>query len=199
MPTGVALSDARARLFAAAERVVTRDGAGGLTSRAVTEEAGVAKGVLHRHFADFDDFLAELVRDRIGRLQAEVGELTAAAGSTTLVSQVAEALTRTFTPVNLGLVSAAMARDGLRARLRPTTPHGIPILTEAATALSAYLDTERRLGRLTPRTDTGTLALTLIGTGHLLFAGELGGLPDASAVREVVEAITVGAEPGARP
>ncbi|WP_156325229.1 hypothetical protein [Nonomuraea sp. SBT364] len=41
--------------------------------------------------------------------------------------------------------------------------------------------------------------LTLIGTGHLLFAGELGALPDASAVREIVEAITVGAEPGIRP
>ncbi|MFB4304705.1 hypothetical protein [Actinomadura sp. GTD37] len=66
-------------------------------------------------------------------------------------------------------------------------------------ALSAYLNAERRLGQIRQDADVDTLALTLIGTGHLLFAGELGGLPDVSAVREVVEAITVGAEPGMRP
>ncbi|MER7370837.1 TetR family transcriptional regulator, partial [Nonomuraea wenchangensis] len=51
MPTGVALRDVRQQLFDAAERVLLRAGATGLTSRAVTDEAGVAKGVLHRHFA----------------------------------------------------------------------------------------------------------------------------------------------------
>ncbi len=60
MPTGVALRDAREQMFAAAERILLRDGPQALTSRAVTAEAGVAKGVLHRHFADFDAFLAEL-------------------------------------------------------------------------------------------------------------------------------------------
>nr|MDQ6938034.1 TetR family transcriptional regulator [Actinomycetota bacterium] len=54
MPTGVALRDAREQLFHAAERVLLRAGPNALTSRAVTTEAGVAKGVLHRHFADFD-------------------------------------------------------------------------------------------------------------------------------------------------
>jgi len=56
MPTGVAIRDVRAQLFDAAERVLRRDGPSGLTSRAVTAEAGVAKGVLHRHFDDFDAF-----------------------------------------------------------------------------------------------------------------------------------------------
>ena len=65
MPTGVAIRDARAQLFDAAERIMLRGGPNALTSRAVTTEAGVAKGVLHRHFADFDTFLAELVEDRI--------------------------------------------------------------------------------------------------------------------------------------
>ncbi|MCD0447035.1 TetR/AcrR family transcriptional regulator [Glycomyces sp. A-F 0318] len=199
MPTGVALHDARARLLAAAERVLERDGASALTSRAVTEEAGVAKGVLHRHFADFDDFLAELVRDRIARVEAAIGALTASAGSATLAANLTEALTRVFTPVNLGLASAVISRDGLRSRLRETTPRGIPILTEAGARLAAYLDAERRLGRIDPRTDPRTLAMTLIGTGHLLFAGELGATPDVSAVREVVESLIVGAEPGRRP
>jgi AcrR family transcriptional regulator len=67
VPTGVALRDVREQLFDAAERVLLRDGPRALTSRAVTTEAGVAKGVLHRHFADFDAFLAALVEDRIAR------------------------------------------------------------------------------------------------------------------------------------
>ena len=51
MPTGTAIRDAREQLFAAAERILLRDGPNALTSRAVTTEAGFAKGVLHRHFA----------------------------------------------------------------------------------------------------------------------------------------------------
>jgi AcrR family transcriptional regulator len=48
VPTGVAIRDVREQLFDAAERVLLRDGPAALTSRAVTDEAGVAKGVLHR-------------------------------------------------------------------------------------------------------------------------------------------------------
>ena len=199
MPTGFALQDARAQLFAAAERVLIRDGAGRPTSRSVTEEAGVAKGVLHRHFAAFDDFLAELVRDRVGQVAAQSGKLREVAGSGTLASNLTEALIGIFDPVNLGLAGAVIARDGLRSRLRVTTPRGLAILTEAAAGLAGYLEAEQELGRIRTDADGRTLALTLIGTGHLLFAGELGGLPDASAVQEIVESIIVGAEPGIRP
>jgi AcrR family transcriptional regulator len=47
MPTGVALRDPRQQLFDAALRVLIRGGVAALTSRAITDEAGVAKGVLH--------------------------------------------------------------------------------------------------------------------------------------------------------
>jgi hypothetical protein len=53
VPTGVALPDPREQLFAAAERILRRAGPQALTSRALTTEAGCAKGVLHRHFAGF--------------------------------------------------------------------------------------------------------------------------------------------------
>jgi AcrR family transcriptional regulator len=199
MPTGVALHDARAQLFAAAERVIARDGVNGLTSRAVTDEAGVAKGVLHRHFADFDDFLAELVRDRIGLLGQEASRLDEVVGKGRLVSNLADALTRIFTPTALGLIALISSRHRLRTRLREITHRGVPILSEACTILSSYLRAERQVGRVLPHADTDALAFTLIGTGHLLFAGELGGLPDADAVEEVTESIVVGAEAGTRP
>ena len=98
MPTGVALRDVRRQLFDAAERVLLRDGPSGLTSRAVTDEAQVAKGVLHRHFADFDAFLAEFVLDRVNRLDA--GALRDAAGTGTVVDNVADAL-RTLSLIHI--------------------------------------------------------------------------------------------------
>src|ERR1700741_5358144 len=79
MPTGVAIRDPRRQLLDAAERVLLRDGPAALTSRAVTDEAGVAKGVLHRHFTDFEAFLAELVLDGIAQVNAQAAALRATA------------------------------------------------------------------------------------------------------------------------
>ena len=163
MPTGVALADPREQLFTAAERILLRDGPQALTSRAVTTEAGCAKGVLHRHFADFDDFLAELVRDRITRLEAQRRTLLDAAGAGTVLGNLTAALTDLFGSVAVAIVALITFRDDLRARLRSTTPTGIPLLTEAAAMLAAYLAAERDLGRLAWDADVGTLAPTLLG------------------------------------
>src|SRR5581483_6413983 len=131
MPTGVALRDVREQLFDAAERVLLRDGAGALTSRAITTEAGVAKGVLHRHFADFDAFLAELVLDRAGRVGGEAAALRDRAGTGSVTGHVAAALTALFSSVALEIVALLTFRDGLRARLRAAGAAGSPELTEA--------------------------------------------------------------------
>ncbi|WP_197359337.1 TetR family transcriptional regulator, partial [Streptomyces clavuligerus] len=80
-PRGVAIPDLRARLFDAAERVLARDGAAALTSRAITEEAGCAKGVLHHRFAGLDAFVAELVLDRYARIAALAEGLPGRAGT----------------------------------------------------------------------------------------------------------------------
>jgi AcrR family transcriptional regulator len=196
MPTGVALHDARSQLLAAGERVLLRHGPAGLTSRTVTDEAGVAKGVLHRHFADFDDFLAVLVQERIAAVDAMSVELSDRAGSGTVIGNLSTALTQLFDPLGLALVRLVLSRDELRARLQLKTPRGIPTLAEAINGLAVYLATEQRVGRILPDAAPASLAQAVIGTGHLLFAGELGGLPNESAVHEVVEAIIVGAEPG---
>jgi AcrR family transcriptional regulator len=169
MPTGTALHDARTQLFGAAERVLARDGADALTSRAVTAEAGVAKGVLHRHFSDFDGFLAELVRDRIAAIEA-LG-LRDRAGAGTVAGNLADALATLFDTVGRAIVALVISRAALLARLRETTPTGIPLLTEATAATIAYLAAEQELGRVAADADVDLLALTLIGTAHMLLAG----------------------------
>ncbi len=186
MPTGVALRDPREQLFAAAERVLLRSGPNALTSRAVTDEAGVAKGVLHRHFPDFDAFLAELVVDRIGRLDGLA--LRVAPGTGSVIDNLATALTEVFGPVAVAMVGLLTFRDGLRARLHQAGLTGVPLLTQAAAMIAAYLGAERDLGRIPADADTDTLALTLIGSVHLLFAAS-DDRPPADEVRRIVAAV----------
>ncbi|WP_433365566.1 TetR family transcriptional regulator [Actinoplanes sp. CA-142083] len=188
MPTGVAYRDVREQLFAAAERVLLRDGPHALTSRAVTTEAGFAKGVLHRHFADFDEFLTELVFDRIGRLKLETEQLLSIAGTGTVAENLREALRELFGSVAVAIVSLITFRDDLRARLRAvrSTP-GVPVLAEAAVMITSYLAAEQKLRRVKPDADLQMVAGMLIGTGHLMFADRDGTPPSD---REVERAIT---------
>ncbi len=193
VPTGVAIRDVRRQLFGAAERVLLRDGPSGLTSRAVTTEAGCAKGVLHRHFADFDAFLAELVRDRVAGLDAQGAALRAAAGTGTVAGNLTAALTELFGTVAVAIVGLVTSRDELRARLRRDRPAGVPLLTEAAAMVASYLAAERDRGRVAADADLDALAPALIGAGHLLFADRTAAPPDADAVRAVVTTVIAGA------
>jgi AcrR family transcriptional regulator len=197
MPTGIALRDARAQLLSAGERVLLREGPAGLTSRAVTDEAEVAKGVLHRHFVTFDGFLAALVQEQINTVNATAFDLLGRAGSGTVVGNLTSALTELFQPLGLAVVRLVLSRSNLAIGIRADAQRGIPVLSEAIHGFSVYLAAEQRTGRIVVSAAPDSLAHTLIGTGHLLFAGELGGLPDESAVLEIVEAIVVGSEPGA--
>ena len=192
MPTGVAIRDPRGQLFDAAERVLLRDGPASLTSRAVTAEAGVAKGVLHRHFADFDAFLAELTLDRTARIASQAADLRAAAGTGRVEGNLAAALPGLFDPPALALIRLVIARDELRARLRAATGSRIPLVSESTALVAGYLTAERDLGRIAASADIGTLAPTLIGAAHLLYADADNPLPDAAAVARVVATVLAG-------
>lgn len=194
MPTGVHLRDARQQLFDAAERVLLRDGPNGLTSRAVTDEAGCAKGVLHRHFSDFDGFLAELVLDRAAQLEAQASVLSEAVGTGTVADNLTDALTTLFGPVPVAIIPLITFRDELRARLREARPGGgIAILAQAATAVSAYLAAEREIGRIAAGADIDSLTLSLVGGGHLLYADRDPGPPATAVVRTFVTAVVADA------
>ncbi|MFC7304385.1 TetR/AcrR family transcriptional regulator [Streptomyces monticola] len=193
MPTGVAIRDVREQLFDAAERVLLRDGPSALTSRAVTVEAGCAKGVLHRHFADFDAFLAELVLDRVARVEHRGAVLRDRAGEGTVADNLTGTLIDLFGSVAVAIVGLVTSRDELRARLRESRPTGVPVLTEAAVVIASYLVAERDLGRIAADAEVDTLAPTLIGAVHMLFADRKGAPPQEAAVRKVVTAVVADA------
>jgi AcrR family transcriptional regulator len=161
-----------------------------LTSRAVTDEAGCAKGVLHRHFADFDTFLVDLVLDRAAALQMQTAVLRESAGTGTVADNLSTALTNLFGPVPAAIIPLIISRDELRARLRLATPGGgIAILAQASSAIAAYLAAERDLGRIADDADIDSVTLSLVGGGHLLFADLDNGPPTTAAVEKFVTAV----------
>lgn len=163
-----------------------------LTSRAVTTEAGVAKGLLHRYFADFDTLLAELVSDRIARIDIQAAALRNSAGTGTVADSLTDALIALFESVAVAIVALIISRDALLARLRQNMPAGIPLLTEATAMIAFYLTTERELGRIASDADIDTLAPTLTGTGHLLFADRKSAPPEAGVVHTAVTSVIAG-------
>jgi AcrR family transcriptional regulator len=176
-------------LFDAAERVLARDGVSGLTSRGVTEEAGVAKGVMHRHFDDFDAFLAELIVDRAARLDNAANALLGAAGTRTVVDNLADALSLVFSPLAVSMVALIITRDGVRDRLRDAGAARFPLIAEGAAMITAYLAEEQALGRVAATADSSTLSHMLIGSVHLLFTDRESGSPEAETLRRVVATV----------
>ncbi|MET9460238.1 TetR family transcriptional regulator [Streptomyces canus] len=189
MPTGIAIRDVRQQLFDAAERILLRAGANALTSRAVTTEAGVAKGVLHRHFEDFDAFLAELVLDRIGRIEDRSRALRESAGTGAVVDNLTAVLTELFGTIALRIVGLVIARDALRARLREARGGGVPVLREATAMVAGYLAAERDLGRVPADAEVDLIAPALIGAAHLLFADTDEATPGDGEIRRVVATV----------
>ncbi len=206
MPTGTAIAEPRESLFRAAETVLAREGPGALTTRTVTAEAGVAKGVLHRHFADFDAFLAELALDRAARIEGRAPTLARRAGTGDVVDHVTDALAAALGPLAVSIVGLVVCRDGLRRRLRAAGAARLPLVTEAAAMVSAYLHAEQDRGRIARGADVDALGTAVVGAAHLLLA-ERGGIPsedsapaarsDASEARLALRAVVASALEGA--
>ena len=107
-------------------------------------------------------------------MDSQAAALREAAGTGTVTGNLADALTALFGSVAVAMVALITFRDELRARLRQTWPAGVPLLTEAVVMIADYLTAERDLGRIAADADVATLAPTLIGAAHLLFADRTG-------------------------
>ncbi|MFE1554321.1 TetR family transcriptional regulator [Streptomyces sp. NPDC058734] len=167
-PRGVAIPDLRERLFAAAERVVARDGAAALTSRAITAEADCGKGVLHTHFAGLDEFVAELVLDRFARSARQAEALEAKVGEGTVADNLQQVALDLLEALPAAVVGLAMTRPAAARHTREGFQSGAPAFDAIQRAFTAYLRAEQRGGRLAAGADTATIALALVGTVHHL-------------------------------
>ncbi|CAM5677160.1 TetR/AcrR family transcriptional regulator OS=Streptomyces alboniger OX=132473 GN=CP975_03835 PE=4 SV=1 [Streptomyces alboniger] len=192
-PRGVATPDVRERLFAAAERVVGRDGPGALTSRSVTTEAGCAKGLLHAHFAGFDEFVAELCLDRFARTAAKAQALSVLAGQGTVARNLDAVVLALFDSGGPALSGLAMTRPAAALRIRAALEDGAPGFTAIQEAITGYLKAEQGLGRVAETGDPPTMALAIVGTAHHLLMTSWPGTADPrSAMTRLVASLVDG-------
>jgi len=192
MARGVAIPEVRQQLFAAADRVLARDGPAGLTTRAVTAEAGVANGVLHRHFRDLDEFLASYVASRLEAIADGAAALPGRAGHGSVTGNLTEATVAIFG----ASAQALMSLVATKPELGPALEHDAGRaggLGDIERHFAAYLDAEKKLGRVGRGADTETLAFTLLGTVHHLIITRRGDAPDLRRqVRRIVTALVAG-------
>jgi AcrR family transcriptional regulator len=185
---GVPISGLREQLFAATERIVARDGAAGVTSRAITDEAGCAKGVLHNHFDGLDGFLAEFAIDRMQQATALVAALPGRAGEGTVAGNVSAAAATVFGSGVSMAAALIMARPALMTRMRDIFETDGP-LGEVEAIFASYLRAEQSRGRLSADADTGTLAFSLVGALHHLFITQRGTPLDPAQVQKIVTTV----------
>ncbi|MDH6544460.1 TetR family transcriptional regulator [Streptomyces lavendulae] len=167
-PRGVAIPDLRERLFAAAERVVTRDGAAALTSRAVTDEAQCAKGVLHAHFAGLDEFVAALVLDRFAGSARGAEALAGRVGRGAVADNLVDFAVALLDSLDPAVVGLAMTRPTTSLHTRRALEAGEPGFAAMQGSVAGYLEAEREAGRVPEGADPHTIALALVGTVHHL-------------------------------
>ncbi|MCX5380464.1 TetR/AcrR family transcriptional regulator [Streptomyces sp. NBC_00091] len=198
-PRGVAIEGLRERLFAAADRVLAREGAAALTSRAVTEEAGCAKGVLHTHFASLDQFVAELVLHHFKAAAAVSEDLPARAGAGEVGDNLAGVASAVLS-LDPGLVGLAVTRPAAAQRVREAWEAGAPGFAAIENAVGGYLRAEQDLGRVAAAVDVESAALALVGTlHHLLMTGPADATAASQAQVERLVRALIGASrtPGA--
>jgi AcrR family transcriptional regulator len=197
MARGVAIPQLREQLFAAADRVLAHGGPAALTTRAVTAEAGVANGVLHRHFRDLDEFLAEFIAARLEAIADGAAALPDRAGHGTVTGNLTEATVAVFGVSAQALMSLAAAKPQLVQALEHATDSAGG-LGDIERHFAAYLQAEKKLGRVAPDADAQTLAFALLGTVHHLILTGRGDEQDLRGhVHKIVAALVTGMGAGA--
>ncbi|MEV0415545.1 TetR family transcriptional regulator [Streptomyces sp. NPDC050448] len=193
-PRGVSIPDVRERLFDAAQRVLAREGPSALTSRAITAEAGCAKGMLHSHFDGLDEFVAELVLDRFARTARLAAELPGRAGAATVAENLITVTMALLNSLDSAVASLAMTRPGASLRIRQALEAGAPGFTAIQDSITSYLDAEQRLGRLRGGMDRPSAALALVGTAHHLLMTGWAGAADPRAQTERLVGLLLGTD-----
>jgi AcrR family transcriptional regulator len=190
-PRGVAIPEVREQLFQAAERVLFRDGPDGLTSRAITDEAGVAKGLIYNHFTDLDELVAELIIDRTRAAADRAAQLPMSAGTGTVRGNLTDAALSLLGSDALAIAGIVMSRPSLMMRLHELgAGHPFHALEAIEKAFADYLEAEQELDRIAADADVQALALIVVGTVHHLFMTRRSSGPAHSKqVRRIVDAV----------
>ncbi len=157
----------RVHILAAAHQVIRERGLAGATTKEIARRAGYSEGSIYNHFQDKLDLVSCVIAENLPDLWVTVQELTQKVGQATVqanLERVAE-VAQIFFYEMIPLSSAVFADPELRRRYRDQVAKtGGPI--NDYQAISAYIQAEQTLGRLTSELDAATMTLALLGSCH---------------------------------
>jgi AcrR family transcriptional regulator len=194
------VGDTREQILRATNELIAGRGIAGATTRAIASRAGCAEGSIYRHFTGKQELMLEVVKARFPQFIHLVSTSPERVGMWTVkrnLEDIAVAAVAFFRGVIPLLVGAMAERDLLLAQRRffletntgPLYIHG---------ALVAYLEGERRLGRIASRASPKHATRLLMGGcfGHAFLLELMG---DAAAIgsqdryaREIVRTVMEG-------
>jgi AcrR family transcriptional regulator len=150
----------------ATERIIREQGIMAVTTKDIAREAGYAEATLYRHFQDKSALLLAVMNERIsGRFLQLIRELPGHAGAgsvTATLEELAQAALDFFAqvmPLNVALASDPDLAARHNARLREMGVGPESALRSAA----AYIEAERRLGRVRANASPAAAATLLLG------------------------------------
>ena len=155
----------REKIVEAAERVMRERGLARSTTKEIARAAGYSEGTLYKHFESKEDLFLAVLAERLPSFVALVEELPARVGRGTLRETLEETASTALVfygeivPMAASIFSdpglLARHREGIRAR-----GAGPRMVNEA---LAAYLDAEKRLGRVREDADPEAAAALILG------------------------------------
>jgi AcrR family transcriptional regulator len=153
----------RQRILDAAQRLIEREGAAGLTTLAIAREAGCAEGTLFKHFKRKEDLCLAVVLENSPRLKETIARTRAGVGSVPgNLEAIAHGALR-FSHKLVPLAVSLFADAGLLARHRKAMQESGRGPKEMFGLIAAYIGEEARLGRIDSGIDAPMAAALLLG------------------------------------
>jgi AcrR family transcriptional regulator len=149
----------------AAERVMRSKGLARSTTKEIAREAGYSEGAIYKHFESKEELFICVLTERLPSFVGILGELPRRAGQEALggvLGEVASAALA-FYGESFPMSASIFSEPGLLARHREEIRKRGAGPQKANEALAAYLEDERKLGRVREDADPEAAAAMLLG------------------------------------
>ncbi len=155
----------REKIVEAAERVMRERGLARSTTKEIARAAGYSEGTLYKHFESKEDLFLAVLAERLPSFLALVEELPGRVGRGTVRGTLVEVASTAlaFYEEIVPMAASIYSEPGLLARHREgihKRGSGPRMVNEA---LAAYLDAEKRLGRVREDADPEAAAAMVLG------------------------------------
>jgi AcrR family transcriptional regulator len=158
----------RNSLLESAKEVVAREGAKGLTMRALAAQADCAVGLPYKVFSDRSELVSELLKEELERLVAAGARLVGRVGVDTVAENLTWYADEILRSPAVALAGEVMSDDHLARRfLHDVDQSGIGP-GDFQSVFARYLAAEAELGRVVRSVDLDALGFFLAGAVHNL-------------------------------